>query len=206
MKQFSLILNILLVAAVGVLFYLHFSIAKKQSAQTGRNNPSASSTGKDSCAKGSLIAYVEIEAIYDSVNYIKLKQKDIESKQSAISNTLQSEAMKLETEKNEFLKRGNSITQAEYEAFEKEYFNKQRNLEEKKQNELQGLATARNQAMESIQKDMRIFLNDYNTNKGYSYIFATGTSLEYMLYKDSTHNITPEVIKGLNEYFSKKGK
>ncbi|MES2847603.1 MAG: OmpH family outer membrane protein, partial [Bacteroidota bacterium] len=60
--------------------------------------------------------------------------------------------------------------------------------------------------MESIQKDLRKFLDEFNNDRRYSYIFATGTGLEYMIYKDSTHNITPDVIKGLNEYFKKKGK
>jgi hypothetical protein len=31
------------------------------------------------------------------------------------------------------------------------------------------------------------------------YIITTGTGLDYMVYKDSTLNITNDVIKGMNE-------
>jgi outer membrane protein len=206
MKQFSLILNILLLAAVGVLYYFHFSADKKPVAKTADTFTSSASPLKDSCATGHLIAFIEIDSIYDNVDYIRQKNKEIESQQTSASNFLQSEAMKLENEKNEFLKKGNSVTQAEYETFEKAYIEKQKALEEKRQSQVQSLTSNRNQAMEGIQKNLRTFLDEFNGDRRYSYIFATGTGLEYMLYKDSAHNITPEVIKGLNEYFRKKGK
>lgn len=205
MKQFSLFLNILLVAAVGVLYYLHFSSDKKPAAKIP-GTVSSFSPVKDSCANGHLIGFIEIDSIYDNVEYIKQKQKEIESQQTSASGSLQNEAVKLENEKNEFLKKGNAITQSEYETFEKAYIEKQRTLEEKRQSQVQALASSRNATMESIQKDLRKFLDEYNSDRRYSYIFATGAGLEYMLYKDSAHNITPDVIKGLNEYFSKKGK
>lgn len=207
MKQFSLILNILLVAAVAVLFYLHFSADKKPVGKnTSVTSSSASSSTKDSCATGHLIAFIEIDSIYDNVEYIKQKNKEIENQQTSISSFLQNEAMKLENEKNEFLKKGNAITQSEYETFEKAFIEKQKSLEEKRQTQGQSLASNRNLAMEGIQKSLRKFLDEFNSNRRYSYIFATGAGLEYMLYKDSAHNITPEVIKGLNEFFNKKGK
>lgn len=205
MKQFSLILNILLVAAVGVLFYLHFSADKKPAPKKSTVSSSISAS-MDSCAKDHLIGYIEIDSIYDNVEYIKQKQKDIEAQQNAASNSLQGEAMKLENDKNEFLKKGNAITQSEYETFEKAYIERQKALEERRQSQVQSLASSRNSIMEGIQKDLRKFLDNFNEDRRYSYIFATGTGLEYMMYKDSTHNITPDVIKGLNEYFKKKGK
>jgi outer membrane protein len=52
--------------------------------------------------------------------------------------------------------------------------------------------------MEGIQKNLRDFLNDYNKDKKYMYIFTTGTGLDYMVFKDSTLNITNDVIRGMN--------
>ncbi|MES2849601.1 MAG: hypothetical protein V4685_11135, partial [Bacteroidota bacterium] len=112
MKQFSLILNILLVAAVGVLFYFHFSADKKPVAKKSSTSSSPVSSSLDSCAKDHLIGYIEIDSIYDNVDYIKQKQKDIEAQQTSASSSLQGEAMKLENDKNEFLKKGNAITQS----------------------------------------------------------------------------------------------
>ena len=206
MKQFSIFLNILLLAAVGVLYYFHFSADKKPVLKTGDNTLPFNSPLKDSCATGHLIGYVIIDSIYDNVDHIKQKNKEIETQQMAASTDLQNDAIKMETEKNEFVKRGNAITQTEYDAFDKSYREKMKALEDKRQNVSQRLASDRNQAMEGIQKDLRKFLDEFNSDRRYSYIFATGTGSEYMLYKDSAHNITPEVIKGLNEYFRKKAK
>ena len=53
--------------------------------------------------------------------------------------------------------------------------------------------------MDEIQKKLKDFLNTYNKTKNYQYILTTGTGLDYMLYKDSTFNITYDVVKGMNE-------
>jgi Skp family chaperone for outer membrane proteins len=42
-------------------------------------------------------------------------------------------------------------------------------------------------------------MKEYNKTKNYSYILATGTGLDYLFFKDSTLNITSDVIKGLNQ-------
>jgi outer membrane protein len=53
--------------------------------------------------------------------------------------------------------------------------------------------------MEGIQKKLKEFLTEYNKDKKYMYIFTTGSGLDYMVFKDSTLNITRDVIKGMNE-------
>ena len=58
--------------------------------------------------------------------------------------------------------------------------------------------------MDDIHKKLKEFLNQYNKTKNYQYILTTGTGLDYMLYKDSTFNITADVIKGMNELMATK--
>lgn len=204
MKQLSLILNILLLVAVGVLFYFHFSA--KQPDVTKKANPSSISPVKDSCTKGHLVAYVELDSLYDNVTYIKQKQKELENEQESLGRQYQNAYAQLEQKKNNFLKKGNAITQQEAEEFQAKLYQEQQQIESEKQNQAQGLAAKRAKTMEEIQGSLKTFLNEYNSDRQFSYIFATGTGLDYILYKDSTHNITPDVIKGLNEQFSKKGK
>jgi len=52
--------------------------------------------------------------------------------------------------------------------------------------------------MEDMQGKLKDFMNDYNKEKKYTLIFTTGTGLDYFLYKDSSLNITSEIVKGLN--------
>ena len=37
-----------------------------------------------------------------------------------------------------------------------------------------------------------------NKDKKFMYIFTTGTGLDYMVYKDTTLNVTNDVINGMN--------
>ena len=58
--------------------------------------------------------------------------------------------------------------------------------------------------MDGIQKKLKDFLADYNKDKKYMYIFTTGTGLDYMVFKDSSLNITKEVIQGMNAKMKKE--
>ena len=70
----------------------------------------------------------------------------------------------------------------------------------------QRLAEKGGKIMEDVQVTLKDFLNEYNKDKRYSYILATGGGFDYLFFKDSTQNITNEIIKGLNERMNKKAK
>ena len=56
--------------------------------------------------------------------------------------------------------------------------------------------------MDDIQQKLKDFLEEYNKDKRFTYIFSCGNGLDYMVYKDSSYNITPDVIAGINEMMS----
>jgi outer membrane protein len=59
--------------------------------------------------------------------------------------------------------------------------------------------------MESIQKNLKKFLAEYNKEKQFQYILTTGSGIDYLIYKDSTLDITKDVIKGMNEIMKPVG-
>ena len=197
MKQFSLLSNFLLIVAVAILFYLHFKGDKVSQKLSSIAVPS-----KDSCARGHVIAYVQMDSVYEKVKWIREKQTELENNQNQIARQYQDAYAALENKSNGFAQKGNQITQQELEAFKEKMYQEQQAIESKKQNQAQQIALQRNQVMEEIQQKMRSFLNDFNKDKRYSYIVATGTGMDVMLYKDSTHNITPQVVSGLNQLFN----
>src|SRR5205085_2180573 len=106
----------------------------------------------------------------------------------------------LENQKNNFVKkRGNAMTQEEAEQFQNKLLSQQQVIDEKKQKSNQDLSEESYTFMDHIQKDLKEFLAEYNKEKNYAYIFTTGTGLDYMLYKDSTMDITEDVIEGMNK-------
>jgi outer membrane protein len=72
-------------------------------------------------------------------------------------------------------------------------------VDEKKQSLSQRLNEKSYKFMDDVQKKLKDFLAEYNSQKNYTYIFTTGTGLDYMVYKDSSLNITDDVIAGMNE-------
>lgn len=206
MKQFSLFLNILLVAAVGVLYYLHFSGGKKSTAKADGSRSSFTPATKDSCKKGHLIAFIEIDSIYDNVTHIKQEQKTLELEQEKIAKQYQSSAIQFENAKNDFIQKAQGMTPQQREEGQNRLLEKQQEIENTKQSQVQALAGKRNQTMEYIQGKLKKFLAEYNSDGRYAYIFATGAGLDYLMYKDSSHNITADVIVGLNKEFGKKDK
>ncbi|MFT3679641.1 MAG: OmpH family outer membrane protein [Ferruginibacter sp.] len=200
MKQFSSILNIVLLLAVGYLYYAHFSHGKKE-----KPGGYTSSKHVDSCLGTPVIAYVDLDSLNNNVNYIKQRRKELEQEQNVIAGEYQNAYKELEQEKNNFIKRGNSITQQEADEFQAKLIQRQQQIEAARQSRGQELAQKSAKAMEEMQTNLKSFLNEYNKDKKYSYILATGTGLDYLFFKDSTKNITADVVKGLNER-NKKGK
>jgi outer membrane protein len=58
------------------------------------------------------------------------------------------------------------------------------------------------QKMQDVKTKIENFLKEYNKTKGYAYILAYEPGIIY--YRDSTLNITDDLVKGLNEQYSKK--
>jgi len=204
MKQFSLVLNIVLVLAVAVLFYLHFSGGNKMSvkANTVTGNFQKDSSGN----KVPVVAYVELDSLNSNVTFIKVRKKELEAEQKAIASEYEASYRALTAERDEFLKKGNAITQPEAEAFQSKLQQKQQEIESNQKAKAQRLAEKGAKIMEDMQVKVRAFMKEYNKSKNYSYILATGTGLDYLFYKDSTLNVTADVIKGLNEQMNDSGK
>lgn len=196
MKQVSLILNIVLIAAVAVLYYLHFSGNKsvaKKTALAAMPRPVINGSSQP------VIAYVELDSLNENITYIRNKRKELEAEQKAIESEWETGYRGLEAKKNEFLKKGNAITQEMAQEFQGELLAEQQKIDDKKQSLSQRLNEKSYKFMDDIQKKLKDFLNEYNSQRNFTYIFTTGTGLDYMVYKDSSYNITADVIAGMNE-------
>ena len=199
MKHFSLILNMILILAVAFLYYYVFT-TKKNAVSLAKTTSSTASIKE---AVHAPIAYVELDSLNEKINYIREKRKLLEAEQKAIETEWQNGYRGLENQKNNFMKKGDAITQQMAEQFQGELIQQQQKIDEKKQNLTQKLSERSYKFMDDIQKKLKDFLTEYNKEKNYMYILTTGTGLDYMVYKDSTLNITDDVVNGMNEKLRK---
>lgn len=199
MKHLSTILNVVLLLAVAFLYFHAFG-NKKSSSSTTKTLTSSNDAKTPVVAP---IAYVELDSLNEKILYIKEKRKELEAEQRSIESEWESGYRGLENQKNNFLKKGDAITQQMAEEFQGQLIQQQQRIDEKKQGLTQKLSEKSYKFMDDIQKKLKDFLIDYNKEKNYLYILTTGTGLDYMVYKDTTLNITDEVVRGMNEKLKK---
>ncbi len=194
-KNFSLGLNIVLIIAVGFLYYYNFSgrNAKVLTAKSTSNFTTA-----DTNSERPPLAYVELDSLNENITYIKERRRELESEMKAIDLEHENGYRSLQAQKDNFLKKGAAITEQEAQIFQGKLIDQQQKIDSRKQELNQKLNEKSFGIMEDIQQKLKAFLADYNKDKKFMYIFTTGTGLDYMVYKDSSLNITQDVIKGMN--------
>lgn len=198
MKNFQTILLLVLTAAVAVLFVLQFS-GKKSPAETAKRTPA--DTSNSTLPRQLSVAYIDLDTIQKYYEYFKLRNADIERDKQRIENQIQGELNKLEKDRIEFLKRGQAITQMEAEKFQQEYQNRYQQIGQTQQTLQSQHLSSQAKAIDDIEKRINDYLKEYNKAGKYNFIFSTQEGNPTLYFKDTAFNITPEVLKGLNEAY-----
>lgn len=199
MKQFTTILSILLVIAVGVLFYMNFKHKSeiKDLVSELRVNDTVSS-------RPLKIAYVDLDSIEAHYDYFKQKREELEKKREALDYNLNSTFQRIETDRMNFIKRGSAVTPQEQQQFQQEYAQRMTTLENQKVKAQQEIEKVTMMTMDEMKNKINAFISEYNKTRGYTYIIATSSNSNMLFYKDTTFNITSDVLKGLNAAYKKQ--
>jgi len=189
------LINAILFAALAILAFLHFK----------GNIAGISNTSKqDSLSQQVLkVAYVDLDSLQEKYILYKEKMLEFEKKKESADRDLNGAFQKIENERIAFAKRGESITQAEFDNFQRAYQGKMQNLEEQKRMLEANIANDGAKTMEELKSKINTYLVDYNKKNGYSYIFSYSSALNVLFYKDSANDITNDVVAGLNEVYKK---
>jgi outer membrane protein len=195
MKQISTILIGVLLVAVGFLYYRQFSGGSKGKAEPGKQAQATADSGQP-MPKGN-IAYIEIDSLHENYGYYKTMRSELDRKQKAAMGELEEKQKRLQSRYGQLQQQAASMTPQQQEAASQELNNLQTSLEKRKQELDNELFDVTNNMKKTVMKKVEEFLAEYNKDKKYDYILSYEPGL--MFYKDSTLNITSEVIKGLNE-------
>lgn len=194
MKNFTLGLNIALVVAVGVLFYLHFS------------SPSAGSTaitGTKAVPAGNFkIAYFETDSIQTQFEYFKEVSGELQAKDQANAKILGDMKSTFAAKYQELQKVASSLSQAELANKQQELMQMEKTFQGKEKMMSDEMQDEQFRKMQDVKKKIEDYLKEYNKDKGYSYILSSSPDLMYL--KDTAYNITSDVIRGLNALYKKK--
>ena len=213
MKQVSLIINIVLVAAVAVLFYMNISLKKNVEALGGATaNPNevlqtpATLAANNVNLKDAKIAYLNIDSLDYGYQYIIDNSKEYANKQMALESQINSMAAKFQADYQDFQQAAQAGVRGEAE------LNKQKSqLEQQqydvaaKQKQLENLGEEIGKKRGDMLKKVSDYIARFNNGK-YDYILAyTTANISSVLYAKPGLDLTKEIVTGLNaEYKAQK--
>lgn len=195
MKNVSLVLNIVLVAAVGLLFYLHFAAkpveARVEAAMDGTPKSKA------------LIAYINSDSLLSKYELSKEIQEQLKNLEAKYEAEFANRAKGLEGEIANFQQNAQSMTINQARAKEEELMRKRNNLMQYQENLSQKLMAEQANLNEELYDRVSVYLKEYGQKENLD-VVLTYTKGSGVLYASDSLDITNAVIAGLNERHKEK--
>jgi outer membrane protein len=189
MKNLSLGLNIVLLVAVGVLYYLHFSANGKQGAAD-----SVSASGPTS------IAYINADSVLKYYEFLKDNKVVLEEKTKKMDSDFRNRAQSLESEISAYQRNANNYTIGQARALEEDLTKKQQNLQLYQQSLSQELMNEEAKLNKELYERITNFLKTYGKKNGLQLVLKFDPSSD-VLYGVDGLDITTTVVKGLNDSY-----
>lgn len=196
MKNINTLLNIVLLAAVAILFFLFF----KKGNESGLANSKSADTSVKCSAK---IAYFNMDSLEKQYTYIVDAKGQLKAKEQGMTSELEDMRKKFTARAQQLQAKQSTMTQQEGEAAQQEYAQMQQTIQQKQGAMSQSLQEENFKMIQEINKNIEEYLKTFNQNKKYAFIFSH-TQGDNMFYKDTLYNITSEIVSGLNAGYKKK--
>ncbi len=202
MKNLSLIINAVLIVAVGALFYLHFS-------SKGNAKPSpARPAGVNLVRPDVPIVYINIDTLLNNYEYFKDMQDDFADKQSELEAELNTRSRQYEASAMDYQNKVQKglVTRREAAELEQQLMGEQQSLLQLRDQMSMQLSEEEQVSNRKLINAIMEYLKEYNIDYNYQFIFSNSFG-DNVLFADNQLDITNSVLQGLNEqYTSEKGK
>ena len=200
MKRVNLIINIVLVIAVGVLFVLYFTGKKKSGpAQTEEKLVENNSTGKGE------MAYINIDTLMNNMDMFFDVRNKLIDKQKSSEAELNSRSKDFEKEATDFQEkvRKGLVTRSRAQEIEQELYLEQQNLIGFKDKLSLELAEEEQVMNRQLIYYITDYLKEYNKEKKYQFIISNSLGGP-LLYASDKQDITNDVVEGINAKYAKE--
>jgi len=201
MKNGLVILNVILLMAVGFLFYLHFTPGKTSSNSQNKaeqKDPVDYSSAQSGCR----IAYFEMDSVAANFEKAKEMQSELEKKEDKMNAEMNRLQNLYQQKYVNFQQSGASMSSSQLDAARSELGQLDQTIKDTKASMDQDYKTYYVQTQQEILSMIRNFCSQYNKDKKYTIIISNEPGLVF--YKDSTMDITRDLLVGLNKLYGKK--
>lgn len=193
MKNLSIVLNVVLLIAVGVLYVLHFT--------SGESKEVENADAKAYSGTIPSIAYVNSDSLLQNYEYFKDKAEELEQKRVKLEAEFTNRAKGLQSEITNFQQNAGNLTMAQGQAKEEELRQKQQNLMQYQERLQQQLLIEENKVNNELYDKVSNYLDKYGKKNNFQLVL-TYTKGSGVLYANDSLNITNQVVEGLNEEYN----
>ncbi len=201
MKRLPLILSILALIAVAVLYILHFTGAIKQTTEERADL----SEMMNIPAVESPLVYINIDSLLSDYEYYEELQDQLTGRQQELEAELNSQSSLFEKGAADFQNKVQKglVTRREAAEMEQQLLQEQQNLIQLRDNLSRQLAEEEQVMNRKLINNIMEFLEEYNKDKGYQYIFSNSFG-DNILFANESLDITRDVTHKLNEHYRKQ--
>lgn len=195
MKNLSLVLNVVLLVAVAVLYFLHF---------TGKPSDRTAGNLISSVSGDPLIAFINSDSVLKSYKYLDVKRKELEEKTKKLDKEYQNRVQGLQSEITNYQRNVGNLTLSQARALEEDLQKKQQNLRVYEQSLTQELMGEEAKLNKELYDRVTAYLKKYGQSNGLHIVFKFDQTSDLLFAGDSL-DITREVIAGLNSEYASEG-
>ncbi|MBC7390842.1 MAG: OmpH family outer membrane protein [Opitutaceae bacterium] len=208
-KNVSLIINCILIVAVGILYYLHFKPAPATATSTVEISDSTSGpaiTIPEDQIKKSGIVYVNTDTLLKYYDFYNSAKKNLENRQKKAESSLGASYNAIQSEVMEFQKKAQAgtLTQEEGARKEQELMAKQQQFLASKETQMGALVAEEQKLSEQLNKKVQEYVTRFCKGKDYQFVLGYTGMSSNVLFKNDSLDITQPILKGLNEEYRKK--
>ncbi|MGN6618203.1 MAG: OmpH family outer membrane protein [Ilyomonas sp.] len=197
MNKILLTLNIILLIAVGALYYLYYLYTNSDEHKITEANKAVANSYK--------VAYFELDSLQNQYEFYKEIRDYLNSKDAQITKKLNELRNNYMNKVKEYQQKGPTMSQTEQGEFQQVLMNMQNNYSQQEHDLGQDMQAEQMRKLQEVKKKIQDFLKTYCRDQGYAYVFASD-DYDNLYYKDTVRDITPEVVRLLNEDYKKSKK
>jgi len=198
MNKGLLALNIVLLLAVGILFFLFFTRKDK----TVSSLPMR--TGTDTAAQWqhTPVAYFDMDSIEANFTLFKQMQSEVVKREAGINDSINQMKQAFQSYYLKLQSQGANLSPRQRDSLGNELAQMDNEIKNRTAELNQNYQTYYMSKQQEIVTLIKNYCKEFNKDRRYSYIIAREPGLFY--YTDTAYNVTSGLLKGLNSFYSKK--
>jgi len=196
-KNLSIVLNIILILAVGYLFVDKFSGNQKSEEKAG------SEEKDEKIYQNVAIAYVHSDSLLSKYDFMKEIESQLGELSEKYEKEYQNRAQGLQNEISDFQRTAQNLTVAQGKALEENLMKKQQNLRIYQEDLSRKLRQKEAELNNELYKTISDYLQEYGDENNLQLVLTYSRGSD-VLYANDGLEITNEVIEGLNKAYNQK--